>query len=270
VVAKTDGGYARRVMRRLYIIGLTFVFIVGIVLAITLHRSTSETQIAFSQSPVQSRPNEPAVDVSTYHLVTEKIEHERAGLSLRYRRAASDSERESTLVQARESFLSSVSNIFPYWYGTVWDFHGTTETPGKGKIACGYFVSTVLRDLGLKVQRTKLAQQASENIILSLTTNDHIKRFRESPLNKFVEEVKALGAGLYVVGLDVHVGFILNTGDDVFFVHSSYGAPYCVVKERAAESRILGSSRYRVLGKLSDDDNLILKWLKADQFFTRT
>jgi len=247
------------------------VVVVCIVLAIALRSSSLalpgiQTSL---QSPLRSHQNHPAVDVSTYHVLTEKIQDQRATLWLRYRNAVTDSEKESTLVEARESLVKFVSNIFPYWYGTGWDFYGTSETPGKGKIACGYFVSTVLRDAGLKVQRAKLAQQASENIILSLTTNNHIKRFRQVPINKFVDAVKTSGSGLYVVGLDVHVGFILNTGEDVFFIHSSYGDPYCVVKERAEESQILGSSKYRVLGKLSEDDDLVLKWLKGDQFITR-
>ena len=116
----------------------------------------------------------------------------------------------------------------------------------------------VLRDVGMKVQRTRLAQQsASENIILSLTTGDHTKRFRQVPIKSFVAAVQTWGTGLYVVGLDIHVGFILNIAGDVYFIHSSYVDPYCVVKERALESRILTDSRYRILGKLSEDDDLI-------------
>jgi hypothetical protein len=45
--------------------------------------------------------------------------------------------------------------------------------------------------------------------------------------------------------------------------------PLCVVKERALESKILIASKYRVLGKISADDELILKWLRGDQFMTR-
>jgi len=170
---------------------------------------------------------------------------------------------------AREYLTESVYHeIFPYWYGTGWDFNGTTETPGRGKIACGYFVSTVLRDAGLKVQRALMAQQASENIVLSLTTETHIKRFRNVNITDFVQEVQNWGPGLYVVGLDIHTGFILNVEGDIYFIHSSYIDPYAVVKERALESRILSGSKYRVLGKLSADDQLIMKWLKGEAIAT--
>ena len=212
----------------------------------------------------------PQVDLSRYNDVRTKIEAERVALFSRYQRATTDEQKE-IINHARDTFTRSIyAEIFPYWYGTPWDFNGTTETPRQGKIACGYFVSTALRDLGVKVQRAKLAQQASENIILSLTTNAHTKRFRQTSIHDFVQAVKTWGPGLYVVGLDIHVGFIVNTDNDVYFIHSSYVDPYRVIKERGLESKILAGSRYRVLGKLSEDDDLILKWLTGDQFITRT
>jgi hypothetical protein len=59
------------------------------------------------------------------------------------------------------------------------------------------------------------------------------------------------------VGLDIHVGFIVNTGDEVYFVHSSYVELYAVIREKAIESRVLASSNYRVLGNIFADDGLI-------------
>lgn len=218
-----------------------------------------------TQKPV---PEPPSVDRRKYNEVRSKVEKERLQLWSRYQRATS--EKETIINEARESFVRSASeDLMPYWYKTQWDFYGTTESPGQGKIACGYFVSTILSHLGMKVQRTRLAQQASENIILSLTTNEHTKRFRQVPIKSFIESVKNWGPGLYVVGLDVHVGFILNIAGDVYFIHSSYVDPYCVVKENGLDSKILLTSAYRVLGKLSEDNDLILKWLKGDPFRTR-
>ena len=260
-------------MRLRYVFGSVALVIAGIALAGSLNRNgavVSVSQNSPRRSPPKSVLESPPVDVRNYGVVRTKIQNDRALLWSRHQSASTDSEKELAIEQARELFVRSISEeIFPYWYGTAWDFYGTTETPGEGKIACGYFVSTVLRDSGMKVQRTKLAQQASENIILSLTTNDHTKRFRQVPIDKFIAAVKNWGPGLYVVGLDVHVGFILNGTDEVYFIHSSYVDPYCVVKERAAESTILKDSRYRVLGKLSEDNDLVLKWLRGDLFTTR-
>ena len=235
-----------------------------------------------STSPVKSKASSefsPSTPITTpqhrvsaedYQQVRSSVEAERATLAASYVRAVNDQERTTVVNRARETLTQTAHlKIFDPWYGTPWDFNGTTETPGQGKIACGYFVTTVLRDLGLKVQRAKLAQQASENIILSLTTDAHIKRFRQTPLSDFVEAVRNWGPGLYIVGLDIHVGFILNVDGHVYFIHSSYMDPLCVIKEDAGGSKVLASSKYRVLGKISADDQLILKWLQGDQFKTR-
>ena len=46
----------------------------------------------------------------------------------------------------------TIHNGIPgYWIGTVWDFNGVTRTPKQGAIACGYFVTNVLTDLGFKI-----------------------------------------------------------------------------------------------------------------------
>jgi hypothetical protein len=192
---------------------------------------------------------------------------ERQKLAEEYRKAAGN--KQEVLEKARRVFVSSIDqNIFPFWYGTDWDFNGVTETPREGKIACGYFVTTVLRDAGLRLRRVSLAQQASENIIKSLTTASFIKRFHNASIEKFVDEVKKSGAGLYVVGLDIHVGFILNNGEEIYFIHSSYVEPSEVIRENAVKSPILSSSKYRVIGKISADDQLLTKWLNQTEIPT--
>lgn len=210
-------------------------------------------------------------DAHSYKDVIAGFEAERVALGLRYRQAASSAEQANITAQVRIFVTRFIYNeIFPSWYGTAWDFNGTTEVPQQGKIACGYFVSTVLRDAGWRVQRARLAQQASENIILSLTTDPYVQRFRRIAISDFVAAVKKLGAGVYVVGLDIHIGFIVNTGYEVYFIHSSYVEPYTVVREKATESKILAASNYRVLGKIMDDDLFIKKWLLTTEIVTRT
>ena len=203
------------------------------------------------------------------HLLT-KIEADRVALAKRYQQATSEAARTPIVAQARDILIRSIyTEIFPSWYGTGWDFNGTTEVPRQGKIACGYFVSTVLRDAGWRVQRARLAQQASENIILSLTAEPYIKRFRRVPIGDFVKTVKDWGPGIYVVGLDIHTGFIVNDGDEVYFVHSSYVDPFMVVKETALDSKILQTSAYRVLGRITADDEFIQSWLLKREIVTR-
>lgn len=179
-----------------------------------------------------------------------------------YNRVRTASMKDSILEQARRTFVSYIADsIAPQWFGTPWEFYGTSQTPREGTIACGYFVSTLLRDAGLNVERVKMAQQASEKIIKGLVSEKEIKRFRTVPLDTFVAAVHSWGEGLYVVGLDYHVGFLHHNGTEVRFIHSSYIGPKCVLNEPASRSAILASSKYRVVGKLSASNDLLRKWL---------
>jgi hypothetical protein len=155
-------------------------------------------------------------------------------------------------ISEREKYLTGiiVDSLIPCWYGTPWDFNGTTEIPGSGKIACGYFVTTVLRDAGLPVQRIKMAQCASEEMIKALCRRETISRYSQAPVNDFIAGIKNSGKGIYITGLDNHTGFIYYDGIEVYFIHASYIGPKCVVKEAAAASSILALSKYRVKGKL--------------------
>jgi hypothetical protein len=230
----------------------------------------TETPLAF-EPQTWALPDPTPNDAHNYKDALAKLEVERVALASRYQQAATSAQQADVMAQARIVVTRSIyTEIFPSWYGTAWDFYGTTEVPQQGKIACGYFVSTVLRDAGWRVQRARLAQQASENIILSLTTDPYVKRFRRVAISDFVTAVKKWGAGIYVVGLDIHTGFIVNTGGEVYFIHSSYVEPYTVVRERASESKILAASNYRVLGKVTADDVFIEKWLLRKEIVTRT
>lgn len=141
--------------------------------------------------------------------------------------------------------------LLPYWLGTTWSFNGTTQIPGQGSIACGYFVTTLLRDAGVKLERVKLAQMASEDMIKILCKKESIKRYHHTKIGDFISSVKKQGYGLYVVGLDLHTGFVLcDSSQQVYFIHSSGIPPYCVVKEDGLTSPLLINSAYRVLGKL--------------------
>ena len=246
---------------RLYALsGVTLCAVGGIALLFAIKR------------PIEPQPLfERTVTPNTldYKETVARLEAQRLSLATRFQ-TASPSQRTALITEARTLITQSVYyDLFPAWYGTAWDFNGTSETPQQGKIACGYFVSTVLRDAGWKVERVRLAQQASENIILSMTTNPFVKRFRRVPIDGFVTAVKDWGTGIYIVGLDIHVGFIVNTGDDIYFIHSSYEEPYKVIKEKATDSRILAASNYRVLGKVFGDAQLISNWLAGKAIATR-
>lgn len=165
----------------------------------------------------------------------------------------------------RKAFVHQITQkVFPYWYGTKWDYNGTTEMPQKGSIACGYFVTTTLRDMGVPINRVKMAQCASEEMIRSLSAKKHVHYISNTTLQEFEKQLVGYGDGLYIIGLDSHTGFILVEGDDHYFIHSTGWFPFKVVKDKVSESSVLERSKYRVLGKISDDDAFLARWVEAD------
>jgi hypothetical protein len=159
-------------------------------------------------------------------------------------------------------FTAAVTEtIVPAWIGTAWDFNGTTETPQQGKIACGYFVTTVLRDAGLPIARVKLAQCASEQMITSLIQSKYVTHFSNSTIENFIQSIKKQGYGLYIVGLDNHTGFIYNDEKDIYFIHSTFIGTRNVQKGIAVTNPILTQSKYKVLGKISSDEKVLERWI---------
>ena len=151
----------------------------------------------------------------------------------------------------KQTLLNNIrDSLFTCWLGTPWDFYGTTEEPNNGKIACGYFVTTLLRDMGVAVNRTRHAQCASEEMIKAVCIKNSIHRFSNESISSFIDEIKKQGVGLYVAGLDFHTGFILNDGEEIYFIHANYAGKKVVEKEIANKSAVLEASNYKVIGKV--------------------
>lgn len=153
--------------------------------------------------------------------------------------------------------------VLAYWYGTPWDFYGVSETPQSGTIACGYFVTTTLRDMGVPIERARLAQLPSEAMIRGLVHPTHITNLSRRGLAQLDLELRRLGQGVYVIGLDTHTGFIIVDETGAHFIHSSGAFPYRVVNEPVIESSVLEHSQYRVVGQLTADAELMRRWLSA-------
>jgi hypothetical protein len=198
-----------------------------------------------------------------YHALLHSLEARRIAIADRF---IQDSlSRPAILEAARTEVLRSITGeLLPAWYGTPWDFNGTTRTPGQGTIACGYFVTTVLLDAGFRVPRIRWAQLAAEPMIRKVAPQ--AKRFREADVSAVEAWLKAQGDGLYAVGLDNHVGFITVLNGEVRFVHSNYYQREIGVMAEALEgNNPFAHSHYRVIGKLLDDA-MITKWLQGVPF----
>ena len=186
----------------------------------------------------------PTANATEYDELKAAIEARRAALQAEF---ALDPA--TTVAEAREALTDAVFELLPHWEGTPWAMNGTTEVPGAGRIACGYLVSTVLRDAGLLVARVKLAQQASENIVMSVVDPAEIVRYRDTDVAEVLSEART--PGIYVVGLDTHVGLLVVRDDEQRFCHASRTMNMEVLCEDAAQARAL-RSHYVVVGRLSD------------------
>ncbi|MEI7822731.1 MAG: hypothetical protein WCK55_17605 [Verrucomicrobiota bacterium] len=184
-------------------------------------------------------------------------------------RLQSGGESEKLLADARLLYCRSFVELASQWMGTAWDFNGTTQKPREGKIACGYFVTTLLRDAGFDVERSKLGQQASEVISTTMTTREFIRTRSGESLAVFVTACRKHQAGVYLVGLDSHTGYLVNDGAELWFVHAAYDeAARYVVVEKAGESAYLEGSKYRQVAFFTEDKNFLLGWLSDKKWVT--
>jgi hypothetical protein len=225
--------------------------------------------VLYEQETVTETGIDTVISAVNYDAQKTKISTQRQYFSERYS-AASEEDRAAVLLEAQNYLVSVIRDtIFPYWYGTAWEFYGTTRVPNQGAIACGYFVTGILEDAGFQVPRVRWAQAASEVMIVKMAAN--IKRFSNRPMSEVIAYINQHGDGLYIVGLDCHVGYIYKSGGRLRFVHSSYyqseinGKPIGVISEPLEGRNPLNDSRYRVIGKLLSTE-MVRNWVTGARY----
>lgn len=125
--------------------------------------------------------SEPQLHVDTslnrsYAETKKMIASKRAELATKYLKA-DESGKNKIRKEITEYWISGVSNsLSRYWVGTPWDFNGTTVIPKEGTIACGFFVTTILQDMSLHLNRTKLSTCAASEMMQSLVPRQKIKK----------------------------------------------------------------------------------------------
>jgi hypothetical protein len=200
--------------------------------------------------------------VKNYSKVKSEIQTNKNDLQKEYLNSNTEVLKKKVIKKARNYIVDSLKNgLFQYWYGTRWGFNGVTDVPKKGEISCGYFVATILRDLGLNVSRFKVGKMPAESIIRLFIEDTSIMSLKNSNLDIVFDWVRNQGHGIYIIGLDFHIGFIVYDTEGIWFIHSSYFHPKVVRKEKAKEALPIINSKYMVLGKLFADDDITKKWL---------
>ncbi len=136
----------------------------------------------------RARKSQKTKDISyvPYQKRLEQIEIKREEFSSQFN-LSNDKSEQSRILQSSRDFLYDklLNGIFPAWYGTEWHFQGITDKPKTGefpitaqskvdtnRIACGYFITRILSDLGFKIKVYKLAQQPATLMIKNLTPKE--------------------------------------------------------------------------------------------------
>lgn len=202
-----------------------------------------------------------AIDKS-YDEIIDSIQITKRKLFIKYPSLTSLNKK-SNIDEISEFWVSLISNeLYDKWKNTPWDYNGTADRPDHGAIACGYFVTTILRDMDLKINRSKLAICASSVMMKSLVPHQKIRNLSYMSYSDFNSELKNSGKGVYIIGLDFHTGFIVNDGTENWFIHSYYVKRRGVIKEAVLDSWALRSSKTRWIISLTNDKEFLYKWMK--------
>jgi hypothetical protein len=149
-------------------------------------------------------------------------------------------------------------DIYNYWAGTPWDFYGTTRQPKSGTIACGFFVTNTLTDLGFKIDRMGLANAPSSDMIKKLCVGIH-SFYSLNRLNSYLAEQP--NNSVFIIGLDFHTGYIIKTAAGCYFFHSNYIKKQGVIKEKIDVSQALSTNKFFMIGSLTANEDLLRKWV---------
>ena len=211
---------------------------------------------------------DPVPDPARWSLLRLDLQRWRTHYAAAYRSVATAEEKHRVLEDTRSLLENTMPEMMRCWLGTPWDFNGTATEPGGGKIACGYFVSSVMEGADFQVSRTQLAQQASQNILRTFLNQDDLRVRVGVPYKTFCQETIRCEPGIYIIGLDTHVGFMIVKNLSLTFLHSSGSKPWCVVEESAESAEVIERSNYRVIGNITGSDDVLRRWLLGDTFAT--
>jgi hypothetical protein len=239
---------------------MKFIIILSSVFISTACPSSKEKIQSYIAQP--STPKD-SLEAKSYEELKKEIEESRKQFSLQFSQSSTRGKNE--LIEDIKNFwVNTISNdLYQQWKNTPWDFNGTTAKPGQGNIACGFFVATLLQDMGLKINRRKLSVCASSPMMKSVVPKQPLKNLSQLSYPDFNEKLKEYGIGVYIIGLDYHTGFIVNDGKENWFIHSNYIGRKGVTKEAVMNSVALKSSKTRWIVSLTGDKDFLQRWLNG-------
>ena len=212
-------------------------------------------------------------DAAAYEAALAGIEARRVALTRRLKAADSGAERATVLADARVAALAAMREVvLPAWLGMAWGL-GPNSTPTRPHepgtvIACGYFVSSALENLGLRLgTRFRFAQAPALHAQRSLAPAARdLHVFFSIPGDELARKIAGLGEGLYIIGLNNHIGFVDVRGEQVRIIHASYTGDQVVSDEPLATAEVIANSRAAgyFVTPLLQDDRLVERWLRGE------
>jgi hypothetical protein len=211
----------------------------------------------------------PAAD---FEATVAAIEAERRRLAGLYARADGEERKAALRAEARAYVRAAiVREIFPAWLGMPWGL-GSNSTadrphaPGM-TVACGYFVSSVLENAGLRLgTRFTYAQAPALHVQKTLApAAGDLHRYFSISGQALADRIAGLGEGLYIIGLANHIGFVVVDAAGVRLVHASYTGDQVVTSEPLATAQAIADSRpkgYFVTPVMHDERTADL-WLRG-------
>ena len=202
------------------------------------------------------------------------LDTRRRELAAELRAARTAAARQAVLARARDvAFRAIVDELAPLWLGMPWGLgKDSTATrpyqPGK-VVGCSYFVTALAQGAGVVLDdRFRFAQAPALVIQRAFSPGKGaIHRYLSIPGERLAREVSALGDGLYLIGLDVHVGFVVVDGGRARLLHASYTGARQVADEPLADALAIALSREEgyfvspVFVRNPDNDVLVERWL---------
>jgi hypothetical protein len=137
------------------------------------------------------------------------------------------------------------------------------------KVGCSYVVTSVLLSVGVQLSnRYTFAQAPAIHIQRSLAPDKaQLHTYFSIPSEQLRDKIAKLGEGLYIIGLDTHVGFVVVRDGEVRFVHASYTGARVVTDELLVDAVAIANSRPKgyFVTPLFQDARLLDLWLRGQK-----
>ena len=199
-----------------------------------------------------------------YRMTLRDINKERLSLARQYMNAKNHAQEMLALDKAAKYLGEVVANeVTYYWYGQRFDKEKAIQGLGSNVMPDSYFVVKMLTEVGLKADKQQLLRKNATLITQNLS--------RQSKRYDSLEDVKQLtktkGTGLYIMAFNSYIAFLFNDGLDVYVIHALPQPLHTVARLSIDDAHFLAEATHYDVGKLSDNKELIRKWLEGKTIY---